>query len=120
MSQTNLAEALGITFQQVQKYEKGTNRVGASRLQALANALNVPVSHFFDAGETKGLSPDAEEEGAMASFFGTPEGLELNRAFVRIKDANVRRKIVGLIKALANGAIEPAKELGQAALVSDG
>lgn len=107
MSQEKLGEALGITFQQIQKYEKGANRVGASRLQAIANVLNVPVSFFFEdapgeAGEViRGLS----EEGSTAyvvDFLNSAEGLQLNRAFVKISDGKVRRKIIDLVKSLTD------------------
>jgi transcriptional regulator with XRE-family HTH domain len=106
MSQEKLGENLGITFQQIQKYEKGTNRVGASRLQAIASILDVPVAFFFDdapgreAGDLTGMS-----EGRPASFVmdfcSSGEGLQLNRAFVRIGDAKIRRRIIDLVKALA-------------------
>lgn len=106
MSQEKLGEHLGITFQQIQKYEKGTNRVGASRLQAIASILEVPVSFFFadapglDASEPVGLSEGAGA-GYVADFVNSGEGLQLNRAFARITDAKIRRKIIDLVKALA-------------------
>lgn len=104
ISQTRLAEALGITFQQVQKYEKGTNRVGSSRLQAIANVFGVPVSSFFEEGP--GAFPDVLQSDTRATdkivaLLNTAEGLALNRAFTKIQDANVRRKIVSLANALA-------------------
>lgn len=107
MSQEKLGENLGITFQQIQKYEKGTNRVGASRLQAIAQVLKVPVSFFFedapgiDNAPAKGMS----EEGSGAyvyDFLNSAEGLQLNRAFMKISDVKVRRKIIDLVKALAS------------------
>lgn len=104
LSQEKLGEKLGITFQQIQKYEKGTNRVGASRLQAMATALEVPVSYFFpDAVASQG--DGLQEEGAtfMMDFLSTTEGLELSRAFVRIRDAKVRRKVLELVRALGDG-----------------
>jgi transcriptional regulator with XRE-family HTH domain len=106
MSQEKLGESLGITFQQIQKYEKGTNRVGASRLQAIASILNVPVAFFFEDApgrETGGLGGLSEDNSTtyVVDFLNSPEGLQLNRAFVRINDPKVRRKIVDLIKALA-------------------
>ena len=106
MSQEKLGERLGITFQQVQKYEKGTNRVGASRLQAIASILDTPVSFFFedapgqDARPSKGFS----EENAtsyVVDFISSAEGLQLNRAFVRITDPKVRRKIIELVRTIA-------------------
>lgn len=106
MSQEKLGESLGITFQQIQKYEKGTNRVGASRLQAIASILNVPVAFFFEdapgheVGTAGGLAEDSSTT-YVVDFLNSPEGLQLNRAFVRISDAKVRRKVVDLVKALA-------------------
>ena len=105
MSQEKLGEALGITFQQIQKYEKGANRVGASRLQAIATVLNVPVSFFFEdaPGENGQVIRGLSEESSTAyvvDFLNSSEGLQLNRAFVKIADPKVRRKIVDLVKSL--------------------
>jgi len=105
MSQEKLGDNLGITFQQIQKYEKGTNRVGASRLQAIATVLNVPPAFFFEdlpgqqAGAASGLAEDASTMSAM-DFVTSSEGLQLNRAFVRISDPKVRRRIIDLVKSL--------------------
>lgn len=108
MSQEKLGENLGITFQQVQKYEKGTNRVGASRLQAIASILNAPVSFFFEGapGENGMEAPGVAEDGAnyVSDFLSSSEGIQLNRAFVRIHDAKVRRKVLDLVKVLASEA----------------
>lgn len=105
MSQEKLGESLGITFQQIQKYEKGTNRVGASRLQNISNILTVPVSFFFEdaPGEQPSSSGMAEASSSnyVVDFLSSSEGLQLNRAFVKIGDPKVRRKIVDLVKALA-------------------
>jgi transcriptional regulator with XRE-family HTH domain len=106
MSQEKLGENLGITFQQIQKYEKGTNRVGASRLQAIASILSVPVSFFFeDAPGQDGVTRSGfAEDNSMAlaaEFCSTPEGLQLNRAFVKVADPKVRRRIIDLVKSLA-------------------
>lgn len=106
MSQEKLGEALGITFQQIQKYEKGTNRVGASRLQNISKILNVPVSFFFEdaPGDSVGGQPgmaEANSSNYVVDFLSSSEGLQLNRAFVKISDPKVRRKIVDLVKALA-------------------
>ena len=110
MSQEKLGENLGITFQQIQKYEKGTNRVGASRLQAIANILGVPVAFFFEdlpgqeTAGNRGFAEDASTAFAI-EFCTSAEGLQLNRAFVRIADVKVRRKIIELVKTLsADGA----------------
>src|ERR1043165_5391375 len=101
LSQEKLGEKLGITFQQIQKYEKGTNRVGASRLQAMSDALEVPVSYFFP-DSSPAAQDGMKEEGAafMMDFMSTSEGLDLSRAFTRIKSPKVRRKIVELVRAL--------------------
>lgn len=102
LSQEKLGEKLGITFQQIQKYEKGTNRVGASRLQAMSDALEVPVSFFFPESSPSG-PPGMQEESAtfMMDFMSTSEGLDLTRAFIRIRNPKVRRKIVELVRALS-------------------
>ena len=103
LSQEKLGDKLGITFQQIQKYEKGTNRVGASRLQAMANAMEVPVSYFFpDATEAAQGGMQEERAAFMMDFMSTAEGLELSRAFMRIRDSKVRRKIIELVRALAD------------------
>lgn len=105
MSQEKLGESLGITFQQIQKYEKGTNRVGASRLQNISGILNVPVSFFFeDAPGHGGGAPGMQEASSsnyVVDFLSSSEGLQLNRAFVKITDPKVRRRLVDLVKALA-------------------
>ncbi|MQW90608.1 helix-turn-helix domain-containing protein [Sinorhizobium saheli] len=104
MSQEKLGESLGITFQQIQKYEKGTNRVGASRLQNIAQILNVPVSFFFEDAPGEGGAGGMAESASsnyVVDFLSSSEGLQLNRAFVKIGDPKVRRKLVDLVKALA-------------------
>lgn len=114
MSQEKLGEALNLTFQQVQKYEKGTNRIGASRLQQISKTLNVPPAYFFDgapsfdAGEDQNGAASAAEAGStyVVDFLSTTEGLNLNRAFTRIQDPRVRKRIVDLVTALA-GDEEP-------------
>ncbi len=109
MSQEKLGEQLGITFQQIQKYEKGTNRVGASRLQNISGILNVPVSFFFedapgDGGNAQPGMAEAASSNYVVDFLSSSEGLQLNRAFVKIADPKVRRKIVDLVKAIATEA----------------
>lgn len=119
MSQEKLGEHLGLTFQQVQKYEKGVNRIGASRLYDMSRVLGVPVQFFYDevpsdvsdavgGSNTIGIAGFAERqtESYMVDFLSTREGLELNKAFVRIADAKVRRQLVELVRVLA-GAEEP-------------
>jgi transcriptional regulator with XRE-family HTH domain len=113
MSQEKLGGALGLTFQQVQKYEKGTNRIGASRLQQIAGILSVPPAFFFEdmpatEGGTSGETGFAEDSsGFVVDFLSTAEGLLLNKAFVRIKEARVRKKIIDLVTALAEEQPQP-------------
>ena len=109
MSQEKLGEKLGLTFQQVQKYEKGINRIGASRLFDLSQVLGVPVQFFYEeapSGEPQPAMPDgfAEKpvENPIVEFLRSRDGLELNKAFVRISDAKARRAIVDLVRSLAN------------------
>jgi transcriptional regulator with XRE-family HTH domain len=109
MSQEKLGESLGITFQQIQKYEKGTNRVGASRLQAISSILNVPIAFFFEGapgqdGEPVAGMAEAPSSDYVVDFLNTSEGLQLNRSFVKIADARVRRRVIDLVKALASEA----------------
>lgn len=114
MSQERLGELLGLTFQQVQKYEKGINRIGASRLHELGRVLGVSVGYFFDEAP---MLPGHESNGAelngfaempaesyAADFLSSRDGLELNKAFARITDAKVRRTIVDLVRSLAGDA----------------
>lgn len=109
MSQEKLGESLGLTFQQVQKYEKGANRIGASRLFELARILGVNVQYFFDemggqsafaANGTPGFSETTNEDN-LVEFLNSREGIELNRAFLRIEDPKVRRAILELVRSLA-------------------
>lgn len=107
MSQEKLGEALGLTFQQVQKYEKGTNRIGASRLQQISKTLNVPPSFFFEGAPSSGPGAStgfAEESSSqyVVDFLSTAEGLHLNRAFARIKDPKVRKRVLDLVATLAD------------------
>ena len=106
MSQEKLGEALGLTFQQVQKYEKGTNRVGASRLQQISEILQVPVSFLFDGGPSGAVNGGSFAEGAspayVSDFLATSEGLALTRAFTRISDSKMRRAIVELVEQIAS------------------
>jgi transcriptional regulator with XRE-family HTH domain len=111
MSQEKLGERLGLTFQQVQKYEKGINRIGASRLFDLAQVLGVPVQFFYEEApsvpeprntvEIPGFA-EARGESFIVEFLNSREGLELNRSFVRIQDPKVRRSIVDLVRSLAS------------------
>ncbi len=104
MSQEKLGEALGLTFQQIQKYEKGTNRVGASRLQQISEILQVPVSFLFEGGPSGIVNGELAESASPAyisDFLATSEGLALTRAFTRIPDAKMRRSIVDLVEQIA-------------------
>lgn len=109
MSQEKLGERLGLTFQQVQKYEKGINRIGASRLFDLSQVLGVPVQFFYDEApggyEQPSMSQpgfaDRQSESYIVEFLNSRDGLELNKAFVRIADVKVRRSIVDLVRSLA-------------------
>jgi transcriptional regulator with XRE-family HTH domain len=105
MSQEKLGSSLGLTFQQVQKYEKGTNRIGASRLQNIAKTLSVPVSYFFEGAPLDGAAAgfaDTEQTNYVADILSTPEGISLAKAFMRINDPRVRRKIVELVTMMAD------------------
>lgn len=112
MSQEKLGESLGLTFQQIQKYEKGANRIGASRLFELARILGVNVQYFFEelAGH-EGFLQDAASAGTepagddhLVEFLNSREGIELNRAFLRIEDPKARRAILELVRSLADPA----------------
>jgi transcriptional regulator with XRE-family HTH domain len=105
MSQEKLGEALGLTFQQIQKYEKGTNRIGASRLQQISDIVQVPVSFFFEGGPTSashvGGMEEAPSPAYVSDFLATSEGLALTKAFMRINDPKLRRSIVDLVEQMA-------------------
>ena len=104
MSQEKLGDALGLTFQQVQKYEKGTNRIGASRLQQIAHILQVPVSFFFEGAPHSaghGGMSEATSPAYVADFLATSDGLSLTKAFMRIKSSKLRRRIVDLVEQIA-------------------
>jgi len=105
MSQERLGDMLGLTFQQVQKYEKGVNRIGAGRLFEVARILNVPVDFFYEgvAAQLTGQPGVNEPEGAppVMEFVSSGEGLQLSLAFMKIKDAKVRKRVLDLVKSLA-------------------
>jgi transcriptional regulator with XRE-family HTH domain len=106
MSQEKLADALGLTFQQIQKYEKGTNRISASRLQAISQILDAPVHFFFEGAPNTAKSGAVHELGESPSpayvtdFLTTSDGLALVKAFVKIKDSALRRSIVRMVEAI--------------------
>ena len=99
MSQEKLGDGLGLTFQQVQKYEKGTNRIGASRLQQISNILNVPVAFFFE-GVSSGAPAGKVDAGLVVlnNFLSRSDGIALVRAFEQIEDSKLRRSIVTLVE----------------------
>ena len=111
MSQEALSGKLGVTFQQVQKYEKGLNRISASRLFELAQALRVPVSYFYDGmDEMDGLAqPNGANEGMqdnppvspLMEFMSSGAGVELNQAFLRIDDGKIRRRLLAMVNDIA-------------------
>ena len=112
MSQEKLGQALGVTFQQVQKYEKGTNRIGAGRMQQISQALNVPIGYFYEdapslganaGGAATGMADGTPQAPFETDFLSSPEGIQLNRAFVRIRNPDVRRQLVALVRTIADG-----------------
>jgi transcriptional regulator with XRE-family HTH domain len=111
ISQEKLGERLGLTFQQVQKYEKGINRIGASRLFELSRVLGVPVQFFYEdapaSGNQQSAAPGFAERSSdshVFEFLSSREGLELNRAFSRITDPKVRKSVLDLVRSLADEA----------------
>ena len=105
MSQSKVGDALGITFQQVQKYEMGTNRISASRLLHMSHILQVPVPFFFEGaphvlGQTKGIGV-APSPNYVTDFLASSGGLALTKAFTRIKEPKLRRCIVNLVEEIA-------------------
>jgi transcriptional regulator with XRE-family HTH domain len=97
LSQEKLGDALGLTFQQVQKYEKGTNRISASKLQHICQILQVPVPFFFE-GAPAGLGGTAESPSYVNDFLATSDGVALAKAFMRIENSKLRRLIVGIVE----------------------
>ncbi len=100
LSQTQLGDALGVTFQQVQKYEKGTNRISASKLQHISQILQVPVAFFFE-GAPGGIGGTAESPSYVNEFLATSDGVALTKAFTRIENTKLRRLIVGIVEDCA-------------------
>lgn len=109
ISQEKLGEKLGLTFQQVQKYEKGVNRISASRLYQLCTILDVPVQFFFDevplvaSSDAQPGFAEGGSDGQLLDLLNSREGLELNRAFAKISDPRVRRKVIELVRSIADG-----------------
>jgi transcriptional regulator with XRE-family HTH domain len=100
LSQSGLASRIGVTFQQVQKYEKGMNRIGASRLQQIAGALQVPVTYFFETPSPHRPVAEDESLATLNHFMSTRDGLTLAKAFMKIGDTQVRRRIVDLVEEI--------------------
>ena len=105
MSQTTLGDGLGLTFQQVQKYEKGTNRMGAGCLQNISDILQVPVPFFFEdaphvPGQPEGIG-EAPSPAYVSEFLATRDGLMLTKAFMQITEPELRRRIVHLVEEIA-------------------
>ncbi len=109
MSQERLGELLGLTFQQVQKYEKGVNRIGAGRLFEVSRILGVPIEYFYEgvgggASEAPGFREEESSSPPLMEFVASGEGLQLSLAFMRIKDPKVRKQVLNLVRSLADGA----------------
>jgi transcriptional regulator with XRE-family HTH domain len=101
VSQEKLAEGLGITFQQVQKYEKGTNRVGASRLQNIAAILEAPIAFFFEGGPNPVLEVDGWVTDNPTQLMMSKDCVALVRAFIAIEDKAVQQRVLSLVRALS-------------------
>ena len=107
LSQTDLAESIGLTFQQVQKYERGSNRISASKLHDISKFLRAPVAYFFEGyaeGETPEGFSESDSERFIHDFLMTTEGIELAEVFPRVKSAKHRRKILDLVRTLSEDA----------------
>jgi transcriptional regulator with XRE-family HTH domain len=106
MSQEKLGEMLGLTFQQVQKYEKGVNRIGAGRLYQVAHILGVPIDYFYEGAKDrmplKSAGLDDAKTPPVMEFLSSGEGLQLSIAFMRIRDSKVRKRVLDLVKSLAD------------------
>lgn len=124
LSQEQLADVLKLTFQQVQKYERGANRISASKLYSMAQALQVPVSFFFDGlsdpAPVDGLDPSESVNRTIAAFLSLPEGMGLAKAFQKLGAARTRRQVLDLARALAEeaGCLAPSPISGLSRLRS--
>ncbi len=109
MSQETLGKALGLTFQQIQKYEKGVNRIGASRIFELSNLLDVPIQYFYnDYGDTIGAAPGSDNGDRFMDLVNSPEGVQLCRSFSEITDPQVKKRVLDLVKSIAETEGEKA------------
>jgi transcriptional regulator with XRE-family HTH domain len=109
MSQERLADLLGVTFQQVQKYEKGVNRIAASRLFDIAAALDMPAARFFEGLSSRAAGVAEARQEYVDDALATPEGAQLMALFAEIKNPKVRRRVVELVKALVEETPEAGK-----------
>jgi transcriptional regulator with XRE-family HTH domain len=101
MSQERLGDLLGLTFQQVQKYEKGVNRIGAGRLFEVSRILNVPLDFFYEGVAAQLAGNEQESAPPVMEFVSSGEGLQLSLAFMKIKDTKVRKRVLDLVKSLS-------------------
>ena len=106
MSQERLGDLLGLTFQQVQKYEKGVNRIGAGRLFEVSRILNVPVDFFYEGVNAMPAGASEAESAPVMEFVSSGEGLQLSLAFMKIRDTKVRKRVLDLVKSLAEEEAE--------------
>jgi len=102
-SQERLADAIGLTFQQVQKYERAANRVSASKLWEMSRALSTSISYFFEGFDGPEAPASESDLGTLQDFLLTPEGIELASSFLRISRGRVRRRVLDLVRAMAAG-----------------
>ncbi len=115
MSQDKLAESLGLTFQQIQKYEKGVNRIGASRVFEISRILGVPIQFLYDdynaaTGRSYGFAEAGADDGAaMMELLNTPEGVQLCKHFASIADPKIRKRVLELVKSLSDGDTAAAR-----------
>ncbi len=110
MSQEKLAGLLGLTFQQIQKYEKGTNRIGAGRLYEIAHLFGIPVSYFFEHApqliDDEGVGrTSVDADNHILKFASSPEGFQLARAFMKVSDSRVRKRMIELVESLTGDAV---------------
>jgi transcriptional regulator with XRE-family HTH domain len=108
VSQERLGDALGVTFQQVQKYEKGANRISASRLQQIAEMLGVPISFFYEGAPRADAGGDDERDAIapVSDVFWTSQDLQLVRAFQRVSNPQIRRRVIALVESLGDAGAE--------------
>lgn len=114
LSQESLGRSLGLTFQQIQKYEKGVNRIGASRMFELSRLLDVPVQFFYDEfgdapGSAAGFAEDAHGEEPVMDLVNSPEGVQLCRYYASIKDPTVKRRVLELVRSISETEGEKAR-----------